>query len=150
MSNGDSIEFILSKEITYHHQGTSKQGQMLVLTAPTNAHTRHRVKLQQALHRAMANIATNKTEQVAQKDTGESTIAGSDVMMMMLTSETDMVQFHDDFRKFMCEGSCLVEGEERITAKLWDDLSPDDTDALMGEYLANFILPSSLRKQSKK
>ena len=44
-------------------------------------------------------------------------------------------------------GVAYIEGEAKVTRPVLDEMSNDDLEGMLGEYLANFILRSVLNKK---
>lgn len=143
----DEFEFKLSKPIEYAHGGNQEKGELLILTAPTQRQAKERTKLQQGFFRAITSVQSNGEEK---KTTDSPEIKGSDIVAIMLSSPVDMVSFLEDFRRMITSGVCKIEGREVLTSALYDKLDPNDIDALLGEYLGNFILSSQLKTLQKR
>lgn len=143
----DSFEFALAKPIKYAFEGNTHEGQLLVLYGPSNKHNKHRVKLQQGFFRAANSLRTSGVDQV-EGDSNAPT--GPEILALMLASDVDMELYHEQFKKLIVAPDiCKVEDRVSLTDTLYDEMSPDDTDKLMGEYLANFILSSALETLAK-
>ncbi len=143
----DEFDFNLSRAIDYTNKGEQKKGEILTLKAPNSKQQAPRVKLQQGFFRA---IADQKGGSENEQNDADVKIEGAEILALMLSSDVDMVEYHETFRKLMISGVCLVEGEEPLTGTLFDMLSLDDIDSLLGDYLANFILSSVLKTLARK
>lgn len=139
----DSFDFALTKAIKYQANGEHKEGQLLVLTAPNNKQHALRIKIKQAYSRAITSLHQSgffaNAEKAEPKEKESEEITGDAVSAVLYASEIDMVQLHDDFKRLICAGVCKVEDVEPMTAYIYEQLSCDDTDRLLGEYLAVFI-----------
>lgn len=142
----DEIEFVLEKEIEYATKGELSKGRLLILKAPSSRNQRERIRLQQGFFQAVNAL---KSSDSTKKDTSSDSIKGEEVLALMLSSSVDMVAFHEDFKRLITSGVCMVEGTEPLTAPLFDKIHPDDLDRMLGEYLAVFILSSVLRTLSR-
>lgn len=142
----DEVEFVLEKPIDYAVSGEIAKGTLLILKAPSSRNQKERIRLQQGFFQAITAL---KSDAEAKKDAGSAEIKGAEVLALMLSSSVDMVAFHEDFKRLITSGVCLVEGTEALTAPLYDKLHPDDLDRMLGEYLSAFILSSVLRTLSR-
>jgi len=141
----EDIVFTLSNPITYAHEGQSGEGQLLVLRAPNSKQQRERITLQQGFFRALNSVSSSE----GGKSEGSQDIKGVEVLALLLSSDVDMVEMHEAFRKLICSQACKIEDKAEMTSTLFDEIDLDDIDLLMGEYLANFILSSVLKTLSQ-
>ncbi len=149
----DSFEFELSEPLKYHHSGNEETGNLLVLKAPSLKQNGRRIKLQQTFFQAVQSMRSKNPHLAEQEDEDQQDkeITGPEVLAMLLASDADMVSFHEEFEKLMCSGTiCMIEDQEKMTKVIWEKLHYDDVDALLGEYMANFIVASVLKTLSKK
>lgn len=142
MKTKDSFEFMLSSPITYSSGGEHKEGQLLVLTAPTNKQHELRIKLKQAFQRAIMSLQKSGAFDGADakadaKEKDE--VDGDAVASVLFASDIDMVQVHSDFKRLLLSGVCKVEDAEAMTQHLYDQMTGADTDKLLGQYMAVFI-----------
>lgn len=142
----DEIEFVLDRPIDFAASGELAKGKLLILKAPSARNQKERIRLQQGFFQAISSL---KNDGEAKKDAGAGEIKGSEILALMLSSSVDMVAYHDDFKRLITSGVCLVEGTEPLTVPLYDKLSLDDLDRMLGDYLAGFILSSVLRTLSR-
>ena len=143
----DELEFVLERPIEYASNGEKTEGKLLILKAPSSKNQKERIKLQQGFFRAITGIK-NEGKDKDKNDTAD--IKGSEILALMLSSDIDMVAYHEDFKRLITSGVCMVEGTEILTAPLYDKVDPDDLDRMLGDYLAAFILSSVLRTLSRK
>lgn len=142
----DEIEFVLGRPIDYAASGELAKGKLLILKAPSSRNQKERIRLQQGFFQAISSL---KNDGESKKDAGSADIKGSEILALMLSSSIDMVAFHEDFKRLITSGVCLVEGTEPLTVPLYDKICPDDLDRMLGDYLAGFILSSVLRTLSR-
>lgn len=146
----DEVEFRLDRPIEFAQSGEIAKGEILILKAPSAKNQKERIKLQQGFFRAITSLKQDGADSNKAATTGSGEISGSEILALMLSSDVDMVAYSEDFRRLATSGVILVEGSEVLTAPLFDKLHPDDSDRLLGEYLASFILSSALRTLSRR
>jgi len=70
-------------------------------------------------------------------------------MALLYSYYPDMAQLFGVAKKlFFSQGIAMVEGEQRFTGPIYDTMSIDDFEKMLGEYLVNFILQSALNPES--
>lgn len=141
------MDFELSSPIEYHDAGEKAEGRILTFSAPTAKQNKYRVQLQQSFFKAVSSL--NSGGEQAQQEGGSAEPTGSEVLMLMLSSDVDMCAVHETFKKMVCSRVCMVEDSTPLTEHLYDQISADDIDSILGEYLANFILRSALQRLAK-
>ena len=132
------IDIQLTTELEYHYQGSPKKTTCVTLRAPSNKQRKYVAKLKQGFFRAIENL--RNTDQTGASD-NKNEISGSDVLALVLMSEA--VQFDEYLETFMMvatTGGVLIDGEEPMTSVLWERLSYEDAESMLGEYLAGFML----------
>ena len=67
-----------------------------------------------------------------------------------MMSDIDYCKYVETFRELLINEICYLPNAIKLTSPLFDKLSLDDTDTLLGEYLANFLLASQLKKLKGK
>jgi hypothetical protein len=152
MSDDFQIEFqySLKRSFSYSHKGDTVDAKFITLTAPTSRTAKECSALKQAFFRAMS-------EQQTVTSSGEATntdleIEGGDVMALLaMSTEVDLPDVLDVGKKlFQQPGIALVDGEAKLGGTLIDRMSLDDFEDMLGEYMVNFILASSLTRLKDK
>ncbi len=150
------IEFCLKSPIKYAGDGgVQSDGFKLILKAPTGRNLYQRALLKQQLMIAFQwmesqkpkNAQSDKPDDVKKSDTALSDEDVSDVgdALALAIYAAPGVAINivlGEFSKLLIEGACSVEGEKDLTKSLLDKISLDDLDSMLGQYLANFIMPS--------
>ncbi len=141
----DKIEFNLASPIEYHDdQGGHANGQLLVLSAPSMNNDTERLKLSQAFFQAVTD--GERPDQEDSKDS-DMEIPGAAVLAILFGAKSDVKVVVDTFKTLLlAPGICMVENKVPMTEVLYNSMDPEDRDDLMGEYIANFILSSRLKK----
>jgi hypothetical protein len=144
------FDFEISVPFEYANKGEQATAQFITFKAPTSKHMQHCAFLKQAFFRALPDTqSTDKVEDDG-KEAREPT--GAEIMQLILISpHVELVNVLIAAKElFTSKDIALVDGEVQLTKPLVDAMSQDDLEDCMGEYLANFILASALRKMSKK
>jgi len=143
--------FALSNPLEYMEAGNISFAKELILKAPSNKQRNEAAKLKQGFFRALKGMANGKGEVAT--DTKDSkkdeTISGTEVMSVIMMSDVDLADYQDAFRTLLLNDTCFA-GVQKLTAPMYDKLSDADTEKLMGEYIANFLLASHLQKMATK
>lgn len=135
----------------YASKGETREAEFVVLSAPTSKHRRECSFLKQAFMRAMNEHSSDAEDAVASStaDARKQEITGSDVIdLISMSTRTDLNDVIEAGKRLVTGGVALVDGEEKLTPHLFDCMSYDDAERLVGDYLAFFPLRSSLRRLS--
>jgi len=140
------FEYQLQQSFDYAHKGATVPASKITVKCPSNkvlkslsviesefmaAITKaQQATTQEAIKEAQANIA------------GEGELDGKSAIMALL-SFGNINTCYDEF-KIILTKTAFVDDDEKFEKPMWDDLSVQDTKALLGEYLVNFILSSLL------
>ena len=154
------LEFKLETPVAYQCDGGNHQGSLLILKAPSNKVRAHRARLKQAFMQAIAEgedrgakDSPEVKDPEAQKDViiEDDEMGGYVLMMLYAAKNINIVEIIEEFKSLLVHGKCCrVEGSVDMTSSIFDSMDADDSDRLMGEYLANFILASFLSKVQTK
>jgi len=147
METKDELEFELNKPFDFDYQGEKETAGLLVLRAPSNKQHKYRVRLQQGFFQAINAIRSTGNSEQAEQNVE---VGGAEILALMLSSDVDMVEYHEVFQKLICSSVCMIEDKTPLTSVTYDKIHPDDLDRLMGEYLGNFILSSALATLGQK
>lgn len=143
------FDFQLSKGFSYSHQGDQTEASFVRLTAPTSRHSRECAALKQAFFRAQNSFQGQVESSGAEAPDEE--IAGHEVILMIAASTAvDLPDVLDVARKLFSSGIAMVDGETKLTGGLMDRMDQDDFELMLGEYLVNFTLASSLERMKEK
>ena len=148
------FEFTLNSPIKYQSQGDHHHdGRLLVLKAPSNKVRANRAKLKQAF---MASVSEGEQKVSDAAENQKDTVIADDempdyILMMLYASKSiNMAEVLDEFMNLLTIGKCCkVEGAEDLTKSMFEEMDADDTDRLLGEYMANFIIASFLKKMKE-
>ncbi len=146
MQTKDTFDFTLTHSIEYSTNGDSREGRVISCTAPTSKQQRFRMELKQGFMRAITSLNSGDSEpQKIDDGSGSKEPTGTEILMGLYSSDIDMPEFMETFKKLACSGVCKIEGEEDLKEGTFDRMDPEDAENLLGDYLVNFILSSALK-----
>lgn len=146
--NNEPFNYLLVVPIEYAHKGNKETGTFITCSPPTAKIMTECARLKQAFFRALPKDA-DVTEEIKQqaKEMRDETVSGPEIMAMLsVSNDVDLDKVFVSAKILLTSGVCMVEGQEKLTGPLWDSLSYEDMEALTGDYIANFIVASSLSK----
>lgn len=148
----ETIVHELESPFKYAHKGEELTASFIELRPPTTKNLNECSILKQAVFQSLRSAG--KGEEVRELSEEDKKAAaeesfGSDEIMMILnsSSEVELSVVLATARELFTgkHGVALVDGEERFTKPLFDEMSFEDLENMTGAYLANFILASSLK-----
>jgi len=146
------FEFKLSDELTYASQEFGeKKTTKLVLFAPSNSDKKIATKLRYIIINNMSKQSSVQQSNIDKKaDTAK--IEKNDLKTFVMAfiynlPEDEMERFKELFWDLMYQNKCLIDNKTPINSHLAEKISLDDEDELIGEYIANFILPSWMKRE---
>jgi len=141
--------FELIKPLSYHDGGESKATtETLILKAPSNKQSRQTAALQQGFFRAVNSLQKNQntSETFDEKDE----VSGREIMTLIMMSDVDLGKYQETFRDLLLNGIAFVNDTQKMTRTIYDNMSTEDSNNLIGEYLSIFLLSSSMKASRKK
>ncbi len=141
-----TFDFSLDEPVEYSHGGDSVEGNSITFYAPKPNQRKKTTKLKQAFFRALP------TDQNAPDDKPEEVdISGAEILFLIAHSnETDYPDFIETGRSLVCDKTGKVDDAEFFTTVIADRLDIDVLENIIGEYVANFIVRSSLKSLMSK
>lgn len=149
--NDDPVtEFIheLKVPFDYAYLGETTKANFITLKAPSGK-TPYRAELKQCFFRALNNDtnATVNTVSVDSDDKKQEIPSGSEIVQLICMSRhVELSVFLEYGKKLLTSGVALIDGETKLTKLLIESMDPDELEEMLGDYMANFILASALRK----
>ena len=142
------FKYVLKTSFEYSKKGEILSAQFISLTAPTSRTTAECAALKQAFFRAMGEQEGGDPDKMDQ----DFDIEGSDIMTLIaMAKSVDLPDVLAIGKKlFQQPGIALIDGEIKFGNELMNRMSVDDLEDLLGEYLVNFILASSLKRLREK
>lgn len=146
MASKKEIIYTLEQPLPYAKAGVMIEGSFIALMAPTSKNMSECAFLKQAFFRALPK--TTAAEQAANAgEADESDITGAGIITIItMSKDVDLAGVLITAKELFTSGVAMVDGEVKLTKPLLDAMSQDDLEAMTGEYMANFILASALRK----
>jgi len=143
------IDFPLTTKIKYAKEGEEVKGTFIKLIPPSSKQLVQCALLKQSFIRAVTEQAKNNPD-AGDSNESDSKISGQDIIYLLYGSESvDMGKILLSARELFNSGVAMVEGVVNLTKPLLDEMSNDDLEGMLGEYLANFILKSVLSKKKR-
>jgi len=135
-------EFIYKLEtpVSYHGKGNEEQAYELILKAPSNKQRRECAQLRQGFFKALNDLQSSGSKE--QSEGGSQDIGGKEVLTMILMSGVDYVEYVETFRDLALNDIVWINEQQRVTSPIFDNMSENDTQNMMGEYIANFLIGS--------
>lgn len=132
----------LKGELSYHYEGQPTEAKFIEMRAPSRKNMEHFVAIKKSFAHAIDEI--EKPEGVApEKSDQDAEISGKEVMQLMYISKTvDMNKVNLHCEQLFKSGCALVDGSQTLTTPIFDSMSIDDAEGLIGDYIAAFITPS--------
>jgi hypothetical protein len=142
------FEFNLTSPVEYHKGGDSIPCHILVLHAPSYKNRKYTTKLKQSFMRAIKDMQKTNEPVAAQEQSND--IDGVGVAGLLLMSDVDLNECYEDFKMILLHGGAFVEPDIPMTDLHFNQLMDDDLELLLGEYIANFLIPSWMTQTMKK
>lgn len=141
------FDYVLETPFGYAYQGGQQEASFVQLRAPSSRNSRDCAALKQAFWRTVDPDREGKENADASEK-----ITGEDVMMMLaMSKDVDLPDVIDVACRLFTKGKvAFVDGETPLTKPLLENMMQDDLEAMVGEYLVNFTLASSLAQMEKK
>ena len=133
------MQYDLKTPFEYGVKGEVVTAQFITLKAPNFNQFVLAAPIKQAFIKAATEINTDGAES-AGDTSGE--IDAQAAMQLMATWSGDLGELLKKAAKLFVSGVAKIDGEAKLTDALISKMSGDDFEALLGEYIANFIYPS--------
>ena len=143
MSDEKMTELKLTHPFKYDFKGEEVEAEWITLKAPTSRHAGLCADLKQYLFRSFPEVEDDGTEK-AEVDDPE--LTGPQVLTLFYKTENvSLKQVLLTCRElFITKPSiALVDGEQRVTNVILNNMNPDDFERMAGEYIAFFIAASA-------
>lgn len=144
------IVFDLTQPIEYHAKGNVEKSYQLILKAPNNRVNRQGNQLKQGFMRALKSLADTSGKVETGKEQESKDITAEEIIEVLQMSDVDYADYIDTFKSLITNKIALVADDIYLTNPMFDALSIDDTDKMLGEYLESFLLASRLKKLKDK
>lgn len=125
--------------------GDAVDASFVTLCAPNYRQLQHSTPIKQAFSAAIKEIAVTDEDRErakAEQGKGDDGITGAQALHLLYSWSGDAQKILLHAAELFKSGVALVDGEVRVTAPILDKMSGEDFENIVGEYLANFIVPS--------
>lgn len=136
------FEHDLIEAISFHKNGEMTTSKKLRVVAPANVHRYQLLKLKQGYMQAMQELQS-KIKPTTGGSAGE--INGKDIVTLLLMSSLDLEAYFNVFKDILCANTCFVDGVVNMNHHMFDGLTLDDLESLLGVYLERFLLSSWMK-----
>lgn len=143
----NQIQFTLTTPVKFSFEGEDTDGTFITLTEPSIKQLKYVAAFKKAFFQCAEKASSGvDTDSDQVKDTGDKEKVTSEIIMALLYAHyPDMEQLFNIARKlFMSIGIAKVEGLSDFNQSVYDTMSIDDFENMIGTYLVNFILRSAL------
>lgn len=138
----DPVRYHLKNSLKYAVKGDHLSAEFVEMRPPTYRQIDKVAPLKQALMSAILDVRDNKTDDDGAKKGNEEKIDGATYILLLYQGKGDIARIMSNARNLILSGVFLVDGETSITQPILDDISVDDFEGLLGEYIVNFLAPS--------
>lgn len=145
------FEFTLSEPVTIHKSGQSVPVAKILLKCPNSRQQRDRLIIKNGFlyNKNQSTATATDTEQKA-NDVIDNLTESQKILGGLFSTKTadEMDEILNAFKRLLLDGCGTFEG---ITATdhYLNQIDGDDFDSMLGEYIANFILPSWMKQLMK-
>lgn len=138
------FEYELKRKFQYALKGEQTEASFITLKAPTSANLKECAFLKQAFFRSLPTDAEEKA-QALKDEVKDETVNGEEIMLLISMSQNvELISVLVTARELFASNVAFVDGETKVTKPILDSISQDDLEAMVGAYMANFILASSI------
>ena len=144
------FKYVLKTPFDYTFKGDTAKAEFITLSAPTSKTTQECSALKQAFFRAMGEREGKGGK--ADVDAEVDDIEGSDVLILIaMSNNVDLSDVMDNAKKlFQQPNIAMIDGETKMKTELIGRMSVDDLEDMLGEYMVNFTLASSMKRLKNK
>jgi hypothetical protein len=130
----------LKHPFQYAYKGNMETASFVVMSAPTYRQIDAIAPLKQAIMQAASDVADGSTQPESASEPTE--ITGAMIIGVLYQSKNDMAKIMQQAATLLKSGVCLIDGSEPFANGTLNKLDMVDFEGIVGEYLANFIMPS--------
>jgi hypothetical protein len=136
---------MLLEPVEFSHGGDVVEGSSITFYAPKPNQRKKTTKLKQAFFRSLPTEGEATGEKPEELE-----ISGTEVLFLIASSkEADYTEFIEIGRSLVCDKVGKVDDVENFTTFIADKLDIDVLENIIGDYVANFIVRSSLKSLMK-
>lgn len=141
------MNYKLSSAVPYASHGEQVFSFNIKLKAPLGRHRAHLIRLKQGFMRSVLAAQKNapeRAENIAENNVEAEpyVISGADIIKLFYGSDIDLVKLQDEFRLLLAANIGEIAEGIPLNAYMIDQISQEDFEGIMGDYMAAFIVSS--------
>lgn len=136
------VIYTLINPIEYAWKGEKTEGSFITLTAPTFKMITKAAPIKQAFMSAITEFQKNVSVEADPSSSDGSNVTAKQIMQILYSSSINVNSLFLNAQELFKSGLAMLDGQQSLTVPLMEKMSVDDFEGLLGEYIANFILPS--------
>lgn len=143
----------LDQPIMYDYKGEREEATFVTLFPPTSKNLQECAVIKQMFYQAANDFSdgssndSDSDSDSADSDSGD--LSGDDLMQMFYASKIDINKLFLNCKELFKSGVAKLDGQQKLTAPLLDQIEIDDFEKIVGDYLVNFTLSSILKKMNQ-
>lgn len=141
--------FKLTNQIQFHKGGDVVYIDKIILKAPSAMNRHYTTRLRQTFTQAIKDMTSTEQQTKVEKTQTKANIDGVSVIAFLMMSKVDLNSCYDDFKEILLNGCAFVDKDSPFNEMLYDQLIDDDLELMLGEYIANFLIPSWTKQMMK-
>ena len=132
----------LKGNLSYHYEGQPTEAKFIEMRAPSRKNMEHFVPIKKAFATAIDEFEKPESQPVEKVD-DDSDMDGAAIMQLMYMSKSvDIQKLNLHCEQLFKSGCALVDGSQTLTTPIFDGMTIEDAEGLIGAYMAAFIVPS--------
>jgi len=144
----NEFKFELNTPVKYSYKGEDLDASFITMTEPSIKHLDLVSEFKKAFFYAAGKVAQDSTESSGM-GSEKSDVTGDQIMALLYQNFPDIKQLFGIAKKlFFSVGIAQVEGVVDFNKSIYDTMTIDDFEKMIGEYLVNFILASALNQEN--
>lgn len=142
----EEFSFQLKKPVKYSHNGEDSEATFIILKEPSIKQLDYVTVFKKAFYQAAGKIESSSTE-ISGEDPKQ--VTGDQIMALLYQNSPDMKQLFNVAKKlFYSINIARVDGVVEFSDAIYQTMSIEDFERMIGEYLVNFILASALNPET--
>jgi hypothetical protein len=142
------FRYTLTTSFQYAYEGEALDATYLMVSAPKSKHSKPCAQLKQGFLRALADAEGGGDDA---KAAGPPELTGELVIMMLgMSKNVELADMLEVGRTLFTSGLVMVDGVTKLSKSLADEMTQEDWEALLGDFMANFTVRSVLSMMTTK
>lgn len=131
--------------VSYSSGGNQVGATFISLTAPTSRHSRQCAYLKQAFFRALPDGGNPDSDAKFETPSGAEMIT-----ILAMSKHVELPDVLDVGKDLLLQGVAMVDGDQKLNQHILDQIHAEDVEEMIGEYMVNFTLASTLERMNEK